>query len=138
MSERPPLFLNDGWTVEYFERDPGPVEFAAGGQPVRSLRGFMCSGRVDDGWLAVLSRRFDVEPILDVCLRFDLHATATPGAVALQINGRALGELAGGGPFVLDVTDWITLEDNEIVFVVPCGQRGAFGDVFIQTEPCGQ
>ncbi len=136
MSARPPLSLNAGWTVEYFERDPGPYEFAASGQPVPSLRGFACSSRVDAGWLAVLSRRFDVEPILDVCLRFGLHVTATPGAVALQINGRRLGELRG--PFVLDVTDMITLEDNEVVLVVPCGQGGAFGDVFIQTEPCGK
>jgi hypothetical protein len=136
MSLPPPVDLNAGWTVEYFERDPSLYEFAAAGQPVPSLRDFACSQRVDDGWLAWVTRSFDVPPILDVCLRFDLHLTAAPGTVILTLNGRRLGEIDGSRPFVFDVTDYITLEDNRIGLRVDCAERGHFGDVFLKAEPC--
>lgn len=137
MSIPAPISLDDGWTVEYFEREPDLYEFAASGQPVPSLRAFSYSGRVDDSWLAWLTRTFDVPPILDVCLRFDLHITAAPGDIVLYMNGQRLGEVEGREPFVLDVTDFITLEDNQIALRVDCAQGGAFGEVVLKAEPCG-
>jgi hypothetical protein len=138
MSIPPPISLDDGWAVEYFEKDPDMYEFAAAGYAVPSLRNFACSGRVDGGWMAWLTRTFDVPPILDVCLRFDLHITAAPGAIVLYVNGRRLGEVDGTRPFIFDVTDFITLEDNLIGLRVDCGVSGAFGDVFLKAEPCGE
>ncbi|HYO87092.1 MAG TPA: hypothetical protein VER79_00500 [Candidatus Limnocylindrales bacterium] len=137
MSIPPPISLDEGWTVEYFERDPSLYEFAALGQPVPSLRAFSCSRRVDEGWLVLLTRTFDVPPILDVCLRFDLHMEAAPGPVVVYMNGRRLGEIDGDHPFVCDVTDFITLEDNLIALRVDCAQGGAFRDVLLKAEPCG-
>jgi hypothetical protein len=137
MSIPPPIPLDGGWTVEYFEKDPDLYEFQAAGDSVPSLRRFACSRRVDGGWMAWLTRTFDVPPILDVCLRFDLHIASAPGTVVLYINGRRMGEVDGRRPFVFDVTDYITLEDNLIGLRVDCGQPGAFGDMFLKAEPCG-
>ena len=87
--------------------------------------------------MAWLTRTFDVPPILDVCLRFDLHIRAAPGVIVLYINGRRLGKVVGSQPFVFDVTDYTTLEDNLIGLRLDCGSTGAFGDVFLKAEPCG-
>ena len=137
MNSFPLISLDDGWTVEYFEKEPDLYEFAASGIPVPSLRAFTCGGRVDEGWNAWLTRTFDVPPILDVCLRFDLHLTSAPGPVVLVINGRRVGVVDGSRPFTCDVTDMITLEDNEIAFGVDCAAGGRFGDVYLKAEPCG-
>jgi hypothetical protein len=134
----PPISLNDGWTVEYFEKEPDLYELAAAGIPVPSLRAFTCSGRLDGTWMAWLTRTFDVPPILEVCLRYDLHIRAAPGVILLYVNGRRLGEVDGARPFVFDVTDFITLEDNQVALRVDCAQGGAFGDVFLKPELCRQ
>lgn len=126
MSIPPPINLNDGWMAEY----PGH-DFA---QPVPSLRDFTCA----DGVPVRLTRTFDVPPMLDVCLRFDLRISAAPAATSLIINGRPLGEIARAAPFVLDVTDVIMLEDNLIALHTNCASPGAFGDISLNAEACDQ
>lgn len=119
----PPISLNDTWVAE----------IAGSKAKVPSLRAFACRGeRVQ------LTRHFDVPPMLDVCLRFDLHITAAPGRVVLSINDLRLAEMDGGQPFIFDVTDFISLEDNALTLDVDGGHDGAFGDVFLKAEPCGK
>lgn len=124
----PPIDLNGGWMAGYAGDESG--------QPVPSLRDFVCTAASGP---ARLTRSFDVPPMLDVCLRFDLHITAAPAATALSINGYPLGAVGRAMPFILDVTDVITLEDNLITLHVNCPQEGgAFGAVFLKAEPCGK
>ena len=132
----PAINLDDGWTVEYFEQNPEPHELASVGQFVPSLRRFVPGRRYGAGWTAWLTRTFDVPPMLDVCLRFDLHISAAPSTIMLYLNGRRMGEVDGRQPFVFDVTDFITLEDNQIALRVDCASEGVFGAVSVKAEPC--
>ncbi|MFN8378139.1 MAG: hypothetical protein U0452_05660 [Anaerolineae bacterium] len=127
-----PVSLNAGWTVHYDEPREIVYAFAELDAWLPFLSAFVCKGR-----MAWLSRTFDVPPILDQCLRFDLHITAAPGRVVLTVNGQMRVAVDGTRPFVFDVTDFITLEDNILTLQVDCAGAGSFGDVFLKAEPCG-
>lgn len=133
----PPIPLNDSWIVEYVEQTPADLARSASGQMVPTLRVFARKRRADSGRMAWLTRTFDVPPMMDICLRFDLHLTAAASRTVLYLNGQRLGEVGGGQPFALDVTGLITLDDNLIGLLVDGASEGAFGDLFLKAEPCG-
>ena len=89
--------------------------------------------RLIDGKLVWLEREFDL-PLQDVCITYELHVDAAPVGTHLTINGRDFGEIET--PFVFDVTDMVTLEDNRIAFRVMHGASGRFGAVSMVAIPC--
>jgi hypothetical protein len=134
-----PIPLDTGWEAEYFELEPDLYEWAAAPQPVARLSRWQCAARYDETWAVVLSTRFDVPPIDEVCLHFVLHLAHAPGPVTLYLNGRRLGEIDGREPFALDVTDFITLEDNRLQIRIECAcfERGErFGPILLQRVEC--
>ena len=135
MNTLAPILLDGNWEVEYFEVEPNLYEWGPAIQPVPSLMAWHCEGRFDEGWAACLQTRFDLAPF-DFCIRYDLHVEDAPGMIILYINGRRMGEVAPGAPFVFDVTDWVTLEDNRLTLRVTCGAAGKFGRVYLQPHPC--
>lgn len=129
----PAINLDDGWTVEYFEQNPEPHELASVGQFVPSLRRFVPGRRYGAGWDGMADA--NVRRRCWTCLRFDLHISAAPGTIMLYLNGRRMGEVDGLTVAVFDVTDFITLEDNQIALRVDCASEGVFGVVSVKAEP---
>ncbi len=86
-----------------------------------------------DGKLVWLEREFDL-PLQDVCISYELYVNAAPAGTHLTINGRDFGEIET--PFVFDVTDFVTLEQNRIAFRVMHGASGRFGAVRLVAIPC--
>lgn len=129
------ISLDAGWTVEYFELQPDLFEFGAEAQPVESLRLWRCSERFDERWGATLQRTFDLE-IAEICVRYYLSIEHAPGTLILYLNGRRMGAVDGSVPFMFDVTDYVTLEDNRIAFRVECREDAGFGAVALLQVPC--
>ena len=86
-----------------------------------------------DGTLVWMERDFDL-PLQDVCITYELHIDAAPVGTHLMINGRDFGEIET--PFVFDVTDCVTLEENRIALRVMHGASGRFGAVSMVAIPC--
>jgi hypothetical protein len=61
-----------------------------------------------------LKRRFDLEPIGEVCLRFVLQLDHAPAGTQVYINGWHTGTTESGKALISDVTDYVTLEANLI------------------------
>jgi hypothetical protein len=78
-----------------------------------------------------LRHTFDLQPA-EACMRYILQIKDLPPRTRLYLNERDLGELAP--PFQLDVTDFLTLEDNSIAFWIEA--EGKFGDVSLRLVPC--
>ncbi len=135
MSSLPNLSLNNDWVCNTFELDPDLYEFAHDGQPVADLRAWACDRRYDDGWAAWLQKTFDL-PMTDVCINYTLRIARAPKGTVVSINGTRLGEMNNGNLFEMDVTDYVTLEDNVIRFRVICGGEGSFGDIILEGIPC--
>ncbi|MCS7070603.1 MAG: hypothetical protein NZM00_03800 [Anaerolinea sp.] len=127
--------LDVTWMVEYFELHHEIGEWAASANPVPSLRAWRFSGRYDDQWAAWLTTRFDLPPILDTCMRYELRIEAAPNPVIVFVNGRRLGKLTTF-PIAIDITDFVTYEDNQIGISVGCDTPGQFGTVAIVGIPC--
>lgn len=140
MIPRAPLSLDSGWRAEYFELEPDVYEFAdVDGLPVPSLQRWRCEQRYTEGWAAYLQRSFDLDPIENECLRFELVIERAPAHLVLYLNGRRLGEIDGRTLFRFDITDYVTLEDNRIglrVTCADCAARGCFGRVSVIAVPC--
>jgi hypothetical protein len=134
MTTLPYITLNTDWRCDYFEGDPSLHEFT-GWFDVPVLQAWTFDHRMTEGWAAWLQRQFDVPPIEDVCVNFMLQIKSAPPGTQISINGRDFGVIST--PFSLDVTDYITLEDNLIAFRVPCEAGGGFGDVRLRVVPCG-
>jgi hypothetical protein len=83
-----------------------------------------------------LQKKFDLEPIGDVCLRFLLHVDAAPEATAVYVNGWHGGTLQKGQSLNADVTDYVTLDGNVLLLKVT--KPGRFGDVYLQPVPCDE
>lgn len=130
-----PVSLDANWQVEYFEVNPDLYEWAAAAQPVPSLSKWHCTARFDEAWAAMLHTRFDLLP-LDICVHYLLHIERAPGSIILYINGRRMGEIDGGVPFCFDVTDYVTLEDNQMSIKVMCADAGTFGRVYLLPVAC--
>jgi hypothetical protein len=128
------ISLNVDWTCDYFEdRQPSLYEFMET-HPVPMLRQWSFERRLSEGWTAWLQRRFDLPPIGDSCIDYRLQIEDAPSGAQLVINGREFGEVKV--PTTIDVTDVVTLEDNQIAFRVPCDASGAFGNIRLIALPC--
>jgi hypothetical protein len=79
-------------------------------------------------------RLFNLEPIGEVCLRFFLHIESAPDRTTVNMNRWQAGITQAGQPFVTDVTDYVTLEDN--VLLLQIKQPGAFGAIWLEPTPC--
>lgn len=129
------ISLNDNWKADYFELEPDLFEFGADAEPVADLSTWTCGGRYDETWGATLQRTFNLE-VAEICVRYQLSIERAPGIVILYINGRRMGVIDGSQPFSFDVTDYVTLEDNLIVFRVECRSSASFGAVTLLQFPC--
>lgn len=127
--------LDSAWTVEYFELHHEIGEWAASANPIPSLRGWRFSGRYDDQWGAWLTTRFSLEPILETCMRYELRIADAPNPVIVFVNGRRMGRLTDF-PIAIDITDFITYEDNLLGISVAYDTPGQFGIVEVVGIPC--
>ncbi len=81
-----------------------------------------------------LQRTFGLDPILDVCLRYQLHIPSAPGGTAVYVNGWHVGNVDAGKSFSTDVTDYVMLEDNLILLKL--SRKGDFETLLLQPVPC--
>lgn len=81
-----------------------------------------------------LKRRFDLDPIGEVCLRFVLQIDAAPVGTQVYINGWHAGTTEAGKTLSRDVTDTVTLEANLIHLKLI--RRGSLGGVRLVAIPC--
>lgn len=121
--------LDKHWRCAYVEHLPerGNDDF-----DVPSLVDF--DTRAIEGRFAWLERAFDL-PMPDECINYRLEIDYAPRDTHLFLNGRALGEIAT--PLHMDVTDFVALEDNRIVFRVSHNAFGGFGPIWLVAIPCG-
>lgn len=129
--------LDTGWMVEYFELITDLGEWAAEANPITALADWQFSGRYDEHWAAWLTADFTLEPILETCMRYELRIDAAPAPIKLFVNGRRMGEIAAF-PFALDVTDYVTYEDNRLAIRVGYEAVGQFGRVYLVGTPCDE
>jgi hypothetical protein len=127
------LHLDTLWSCDYIEVEPDLYEFQDYATQVPSLPDWRFSGRYPEGWAAWLERRFDLQPT-DMCVRYTLRIEATPDGAALSVNGRQFGVI--DAPCSVDVTDYVTLDENRIAFRVLSGANGAFGALRLTAVPC--
>jgi hypothetical protein len=57
-----------------------------------------------------------------------------PDGTAVDMNRWHIGTTQAGQPFIADVTDYVTLEDNVLLLQVE--RPGAFGAVWLERVPC--
>ena len=81
-----------------------------------------------------LRHTFDLEPIGEVCLRFYLNLTVAPKDTQVYINGWHVGTFQAGQPFHVDVTDYVSLEDNLLLLKIT--RRGELARISIDPIPC--
>lgn len=81
-----------------------------------------------------LQHTFDLEPIGDVCVRYQLHLEATPAETSVFVNGWQVGTMQAGQSLTVDVTDYVTLEANLILMKV--SKKGDIGAIWLQPVPC--
>jgi hypothetical protein len=136
MTNPPTIPLNTDWTCDYFEDGQASLYEFMETHYVPVLRQWSFERRLCEGWAAWLQRRFDLPPIGDVCIDYRLLIEAAPYGAQLVLNGREYGKIAV--PLDIDVTDVVTLEDNQIAFRVPCDTSGAFGSIRLIPVPCAQ
>ncbi len=122
------IALNTHWYGIRADRLP---DEAIGGFSVPELAAF--DPRKIEGKLVWLEREFDL-PLQDVCITYELHVDAVPVGTHLTINGRDFGEIETSIAF--DVTDFVTLDGNQIAFRVMHGASGRFGAVSMVAIPC--
>lgn len=89
---------------------------------------------VSMGSILHLQKRFDLEPIGDICVRIMLHIESAPANTAVYINGWHAGTLQPATPLVSDITDYVSLEDNLILLNIT--RKGDLHGVWIQAVPC--
>ncbi|MCK6580933.1 MAG: hypothetical protein L6Q98_22810 [Anaerolineae bacterium] len=131
-SSIPDISLDADWTCDYFEDIPTLYEFMETFR-LPSLAKWTFDKTRRENWLAWLQKKFDL-PMRDICVTYRLRIDSAPSPGRLTINGRDFGEIAA--PLDLDVTDYVTLEDNLIAFRVPCEARGSFSDIRLTAFPC--
>jgi len=133
MSKLPTISLISNWSVDYFEDGtPNPHDSL---NTVDSLANWAFDKRRGEGWLAWLQKKFDL-PVMNniACMSYVLEIDYVPYGAVLVINGREFGEVRP--PFQMDVTDFIALEDNVIVFRVAGNTAGSFQGVRLVAVPC--
>lgn len=81
-----------------------------------------------------LQHTFDLEPIREICLRFVLHIDSAPRGTIVEMNRWQVGATQAGQPFITEVTDYVTLENN--VLLLQVNQPGEFGGIWLERVPC--
>ncbi len=127
------LLLNTNWSCDYFEIEPDLYEFQDFHTAVARLGDWSFDRLYPQGWAAWLERRFDLQP-LDYCVHYELNIAVVPEGAQLSVNGRQFGVLAA--PCRVDITDYVTLDENRIAFRVLSGATGGFGDIRLTAVPC--
>ncbi len=118
------LNLDTGWTCSYFEAEV---------EQVARLEDWRFSPAHGDGSAASLKRRFILYPT-DACVSYMLTIDSAPAGTQISVNGHSLGAFAA--PCVLDVTAFVSLEDNDVIFRVEQGAQGRFAGIRLQAIPC--
>jgi len=86
--------------------------------------------------IAWVWRTFTLEPT-DLCVRYYLYIDSMPKVALIAINDHKINPLTTPPPYKLDVTDYVTLDENVIGFRVT-GADGAFGHVHLQPVACDE
>ena len=81
-----------------------------------------------------LRRTFDLEPITDVCVRYQLHLEHAPSDTEIYINGWYAGTTVLGQSFEIDVTDNVSLDDNLILLKL--SHTGKLHGLTLHPVPC--
>ena len=87
-----------------------------------------------DDHVVTARQMFWLEPV-DFCVRYFLHVDAEPQVVGVVLNGHDIEVVPQVGTLVLDVTDYVALEENTIALRV-ARQGGAFGGIRLQAVAC--
>jgi hypothetical protein len=119
MNDFDPITLNSNWLINGAHLLPSLVD---------------CHLDLAEDVTIELQRMFDLEPIGEVCLRFYLHIEAAPDDTTVTMNGWDVGKVSAGQLLVVDVNDFVTLEDN--VLLLKVNQKGRFGDIWLERVPC--
>ncbi|MCA9904165.1 MAG: hypothetical protein KC547_09925 [Anaerolineae bacterium] len=118
------LNLDAGWTCTYVGLDT---------EPVAQLDAWRFSQACDDGCTASLNRQFVLYPT-DECVSYLLQIDSAPEGTQLSVNGHRLGAVMA--PCTLDVTAFVSLEDNDMTFQVGPGAQGTFAGIRLQAIAC--
>lgn len=127
------LNLDSQWTCDYFETEPDLFELQDYQVSLPALRDWRFDGRFPAGWAAWLERRFNLYPT-DTCVHYELSIAAVPDGTELSVNGRQFGAISA--PCRIDITDFVTLDENRISFRVYSGATGRFEAVRLTAVPC--
>ncbi len=90
----------------------------------------------EPGWELRASRPFSLEP-MDICVRYRLHLDALPGQVKVILRENVIWE--GSEAVMLDVTDEISLDDNQLTLILDLATiapGGRFGRIWLESVPC--
>ncbi|MCC6613859.1 MAG: hypothetical protein IT320_10305 [Anaerolineae bacterium] len=127
------LRLSTNWTCAYVEAGHQTPTHR---EPVAQLDGwhFDTAQSPRTAWL---EHHFDLHPT-DECVQYFLHIATAPAGAQVIVNEENLGSISA--PCDLDVTAYVSLDDNRIAFRVAADadrdEPGAFGDVRLQAIPC--
>ena len=127
------LNLDSQWSCDYFETEPDLFELQDFRVSLPALGDWRFDGRFPIGWAAWLERRFNLYPT-DTCVHYALSIAAAPDGAELSVNGRQFGAVSA--PCQIDITDFVTLEENRIAFRVQSGAVGRFEGVRLTAVPC--
>ncbi len=103
------------------------------GETVAQLGDWHFDHNHDDDRAACLERRFELYPT-DECVQYVLQVAAAPSGTQITVNGRSVGAISA--PCTLDITAFVSLDENQIAFRVERSAHGAFGAVRLQAVPC--
>jgi hypothetical protein len=129
------LHLNDRWTCEFTVPQPELNTITGVRADVPALDQWRIEESLSQGWEARIERSFQLFP-LDECVRYLLHIDSAPPATQLSINRQNLGVITA--PCQVDVTAYVSLDDNRIAFHISGGARGDLGGVRLQAVLCEQ
>ncbi|HEX2908667.1 MAG TPA: hypothetical protein VHO69_17475 [Phototrophicaceae bacterium] len=68
------------------------------------------------------------------CVRYWLHLQTAPEHTIIHLNGYLIGTTRHGEAFQANVTDQVTLDENEILLTVTAA--GDFDSLYLQAQPC--
>jgi hypothetical protein len=100
---------------------------------------------LDSGWTletsvgsndAVYRCIFELQP-LDYCARYLLHIDTPADQLRVRLRGEDIA--SGPAPFQADVTDYLSLDDNQLELIVLGNAAGEGpGDVWLEAVPCDE
>jgi hypothetical protein len=89
---------------------------------------------IKNGESVQLRHTFDLEPISEICLRFYLHIDSSPDGTIVHLNRWQVGPTQSDQPFIADVTDYVSLEDN--LLLLDINTTGTLGNIWLERVPC--